>query len=89
MDALFALDAPAPAGALSLEARHELRLQKAPPLLEQLKARVEAARAGALPQRRWPRPVLHPDPVGPADPVFGLSGGELSNNVLRNGKLIL
>ncbi len=32
MDALFALDAPAPAGALSLEARHELRLQKAPPL---------------------------------------------------------
>jgi Transposase IS66 family len=75
MDALFALDAPAPAGALSLEARHELRLQKAPPLLEQLKARVEAARAGALPQRRWPRPVLHPDAVGPADPVFGLSGG--------------
>ena len=37
MDALFAIDAEARAGALSLEARHELRRQKAPPLLEQLK----------------------------------------------------
>ena len=35
---------------MSQEARHELRLQKAPPLLEQLKAGLEAARAGALPQ---------------------------------------
>ena len=50
MDALFAIDAEARAGALSLEARHELRRQKAPPLLEQLKAGIEAARAGALPQ---------------------------------------
>jgi transposase len=50
MDALFAVDAEARAGALSLEARHELRRHKAPPLLEQLKAGIEAARAGALPQ---------------------------------------
>jgi hypothetical protein len=50
MDALFAIDAQARAGALSLEARHELRRQKAPHLLEQLKAGIEAARAGVLPQ---------------------------------------
>jgi transposase len=50
MDALFAIDAQARAGALSPEARHLLRLEKAPPLLEQLKAGIEAARAGALPQ---------------------------------------
>jgi transposase len=50
MDALFAIDAEARAGALSPEARHGLRLEKAPPLLEQLKAGIEAARAGALPQ---------------------------------------
>jgi hypothetical protein len=35
---------------LSQQARHELRLQKAPPLLEQLKAGIEAARAATLPQ---------------------------------------
>src|SRR5438552_3995839 len=50
MDALFAIDAEARAGALSQAARHGLRLQKAKPLLEQLKAGIEAARAGALPQ---------------------------------------
>ena len=50
MDALFAIDAEARAGALSQQARHELRLQKAPPLLEQIKAGIEAARAAALPQ---------------------------------------
>jgi len=50
MDALFAVDAEARAGGLSLEARQELRHQKAPPLLEQLKADIQAARAGALPQ---------------------------------------
>ena len=50
MDALFAIDAEARAGALSQQARHELRLQNGPPLLEQLKAGIEAARAGALPQ---------------------------------------
>jgi transposase len=50
MDALFAMDAAAREGGLTQEARHELRRQKAPPLLEQLKAGIEAARAGALPQ---------------------------------------
>jgi hypothetical protein len=50
MDALFAIDAEAREGALSPEARHGLRLEKAKPLLEPLKAGIEAARAGALPQ---------------------------------------
>ena len=50
MDALFAIDAAAREGGLTQEARHELRLQKAPPLLGPLKAGIEAARAGALPQ---------------------------------------
>jgi transposase len=50
MDALFAVDAEARAGDLTLEARHRLRLEKAKPLLEPLKAGIEAARAGALPQ---------------------------------------
>ena len=50
MDALFAIDAQARNGGLSQEARHGLRLQQAPPLLEQLKTGLEAARCGALPK---------------------------------------
>jgi transposase len=50
MDELFAIEARAREGAVSQEARHGLRLEKAKPLLEQLKAGIEAARAGALPQ---------------------------------------
>jgi transposase len=50
MDALFAIDAQAREGALSQEARQELRLEKAKPLLEQIKTAIEAARSGALPQ---------------------------------------
>jgi len=50
MDALFAIDAQARNGGLSQEARHGLRLQKATPLLEQLKTGIEAARSGALPK---------------------------------------
>jgi hypothetical protein len=50
MDALFAIDAEAREGALSPEARHGLRLQKAKPLLEQIQASIEVARAAALPK---------------------------------------
>jgi transposase len=49
MDELFAIDAQARNGGLSLAERHKLRLEKAKPLLEQLKAGIEAARIGALP----------------------------------------
>ncbi len=46
---LFAVDAEAREQGLSLEARHRLRQQKAPELLEKIKASIEAAQAGALP----------------------------------------
>jgi transposase len=50
MDTLFGVDAQARDGGLSGEARHALRLQQSKPLLEQIKAGLEAARVGALPQ---------------------------------------
>jgi transposase len=46
---LFAVDGEARENDLSLEARHRLRQQKDPELLGQIKAAIEAARAGALP----------------------------------------
>jgi hypothetical protein len=53
---LFAVDAEAREQGLSLEVRHRLRQQKAPELLEKIKAAIEAAQAGALPggARRTP-----------------------------------
>lgn len=46
---LFAVDGEARAQGLNVEARHRLRQQKAPELLEKIKAAIAAARAGALP----------------------------------------
>jgi transposase len=46
---LFAVDAEAREQGLSVEGRHRLRQQKAPELLEKIKAAIEAARPGALP----------------------------------------
>ena len=46
---LFAVDAEARAQGLSAEARHQLRQQKAPELLEKIKAAIEGAKPGALP----------------------------------------
>jgi transposase len=46
---LFAVDAEAREQGLSLEARHRLRQQKAPELLEKIKASIAAAQSGALP----------------------------------------
>jgi transposase len=50
MDKLFELDQKAREQGLSREARHAQRLEKAQPLLEQIKSQVEAARSGALPK---------------------------------------
>jgi Transposase IS66 family len=50
MDELFAIDAQARQGGLSPIDRHVLRLEKAKPLLEQINAGIQAARAGALPK---------------------------------------
>ena len=49
ISALFAVDAEAREQGLSVEARHRLRQQKAPELLEKIKAAIEAAKPGALP----------------------------------------
>jgi transposase len=46
---LFAVDAEAREQDLGLEARHRLRQQKAPELLEKIKAAMEAAQVGVLP----------------------------------------
>jgi transposase len=82
---LFAVDAEAREQGLSVEARHRLRQQKAPKLLEKIKAAIEAAKPGALPGGAlenacqyalgiWPRLICfleHPEL-------------ELSNNLAEN-----
>ena len=50
MDELFAIDAQARQEGLSQIDRHVLRLEKSKPLLEQIKAAIQAARTGALPK---------------------------------------
>jgi transposase len=50
MDELFAIDAQARQEGLSQIDRHGLRLEKSKPLLEQIKAAIQAARTGALPK---------------------------------------
>ena len=50
MDELFEIDEKAREEALSREDRHTLRLEKSKPLLEEIKSRIEAARADALPK---------------------------------------
>src|SRR6202048_241492 len=50
MDELFGIDAQARKEGLSQSDRHLLRLDKTKPLLEQIKAGIQAARAGALPK---------------------------------------
>jgi len=46
---LFAIDAEARALGLTVEARHQLRQERAPAVLDKIKATIEAAQAGALP----------------------------------------
>ena len=50
MDELFAIDAQARHEGLSQSDRHVLRLEKSKPLLEQVKASIQAGRIGALPK---------------------------------------
>jgi transposase len=85
MDALFAIDAQARAGALSPEARHGLRLEKAPPLLAQLKVGIEAARAGALPQSALAKACNYTLTLwGRLTRFLEYPEVELSNNVAEN-----
>ncbi len=50
MDELFVIDAQARQEGLNQSDRHVLRLEKSRPLLEQIKAEIQAARVGALPK---------------------------------------
>ena len=50
MDKLFEIDQKARKQGLNPEDRHALRLEEAPPLLEEIKSQIEAARSGALPK---------------------------------------
>jgi transposase len=50
IDELFAVDAEARAQQMNLEARHQLRQQKARPLLDEIRALILAANRSALPQ---------------------------------------
>jgi transposase len=50
IDKLFELEANAKAAGLGIAERLELRRQKAQPIVEALKGRVESARASALPR---------------------------------------
>jgi hypothetical protein len=85
MDALFAIDAQARAGGLTQEARHELRLQKAKPLLQPLKAGIEAARAGALPQSALAKACNYTLTLwGRLTRVLDYPEVELSTNVAEN-----
>jgi transposase len=49
IDELFAIDAEARQHGLGTEARHVLRQQKARPLLDEIRNRIEAGRSGAMP----------------------------------------
>jgi transposase len=82
---LFAVDAEAREQGLNVEARHRLRQQKAPELLEKIKAAIAAARARALPggalenaceyaMRIWPRLTR----------FLEYPELELSNNLIEN-----
>src|SRR5215469_16071802 len=55
MDELFAIDAQARAEKLTQSDRHLLRLEKAKPLLEQIRTAVQVARGDALPKSALPK----------------------------------
>ena len=74
MDELFAIDAQAREQNLSQTGRHLLRLEKAKPLLEQIKREIEAARAGGAAQERHGQGLqLHADALATAHPLPGAS----------------
>jgi hypothetical protein len=61
---LFVIDATAREQALSLEARHALRQEKAPAVLAAIRARIEKAQAGARPGAHSTTPVNTPSDSG-------------------------
>lgn len=82
---LFAVDAGAREQGLSVETRHRLRQQKAPGLLEKIKAAIEAAKPGALPGGALEKACQYALGLWPRLTCFlQYPGLELSNNVIEN-----
>ncbi len=74
MDELFAIDGRAREQGLTQHDRQVLRLEKAGPMLEQIKAAIVAARIDALPKSPLAKELqLHLDALAAANPFFGLS----------------
>src|SRR5271157_5638626 len=74
MDELFAIDAQARHEGLSQIDRHVLRLEKSKPLLEQIKASIQAARIGALPKSALAKACDYADALESAQSLPGISG---------------
>lgn len=82
---LFAVDAEARDQGLSLEARHRLRQQKAPELLEKIKTAIKAAQAGALPGGALENACQYTLTIWPRLTRFlEYAELELSNNLAEN-----
>ena len=82
---LFAVDAEAREQGLSVEARHRLRQQKAPELLEKIKAAIEAAKPGALPGGALEKACQYALGLWPRLTCFlQYPELELSNNLIEN-----
>lgn len=85
MDDLFAIDAAARERSLDHAARHALRCEQAPPLLDIIKQRVEAAQAGALPASALGRAASYTLTLWPKLTRFlDHPELELSNNLAEN-----
>ena len=69
--------------------RLELRRQKAQPIVEALKGRVESARASALPRSALGKACDYSLAAGAATTVSGLCEIELSNNLLAENAIRL
>ena len=85
IDELFAIDAQARAQKLNHLARHALRLEQARPLLDAIKAQIEAARAQALPASALAKAASYTLALWPKLTRFlEYPELELSNNLAEN-----
>jgi transposase len=85
MDALFAIDAEARIARLDSATRHTWRLERARPLLDQLKPQIEAAQATALPASALGKAARYTLALWPKlTRFFQFPELELSNNLAEN-----
>jgi hypothetical protein len=85
IDRLFAIDAEARAKEMDLAARHQLRQQRAPSLLEEIRRQIEAAQSNALPAGALAKACRYTLALWPRLTCFlGYPELELSNNLAEN-----